>query len=98
MRTLSTLEHLDVYERLVWFLVEITFTFNECDYFDESANCQAARDAIIAALEQFQEPEAVLTAKSKTSSSSVISLPHDTVNEATLNWLMETSNVLILCD
>ena len=53
VRALSTLEHIDAYERLIWFLMEITLTFDTCHVFENSTTAQQARDAIIAALEQF---------------------------------------------
>ena len=53
VRILSTLEHIDVYERLIWFLVEITLTFDTCQLLDYSTETQGARDAVIAAIEQF---------------------------------------------
>ncbi len=47
-----------MYERLIWFLVEVALTYDSAQIFDSaSPNSQSAKDTIIAALEQFSTPE-----------------------------------------
>ena len=58
VRTLSTLEHIDVYERLIWFMIEIALTFNTSKVYGDSTTLQPAKDAVVAALDQFAPIEA----------------------------------------
>lgn len=57
VRTISSLEHVEVYERMSWFLLEIALTLNTSKFFEDDPDLQSAKDSIIAALDQFCAPE-----------------------------------------
>jgi hypothetical protein len=57
VRTISGLEYVEAYERMSWFVLEIALTFNTPRLFEDDSDLQSAKDAIIAALDQFAIPE-----------------------------------------
>ena len=60
IRTLSSLEHIEAYERMAWFVVEIASTFNTSKLYEDEPELQSGKDAIISALEQFGILEGIL--------------------------------------
>jgi len=57
VRAISGLEYVEAYERMSWFVLEIALTFNTSRLFEDDSDLQSAKDAIIAALDQFSVPE-----------------------------------------
>ena len=60
VRNLSSMEHIEAYERMIWFIMEIALTFNTPKIYEDEPEYQPGKEAIISALEQFCYPESIL--------------------------------------
>lgn len=91
VRALSNLEYVEAYERMSWFVLEIALTFNTPKLFEDDPELQTAKDALVAALDQFCVEDAAQSAPSAGAEHGALyeQLPKGPITEATVDYLLE---------
>eukprot|EP00826_Nyctotherus_ovalis_P058505 TRINITY_DN8046_c0_g1_i17.p1 TRINITY_DN8046_c0_g1~~TRINITY_DN8046_c0_g1_i17.p1 ORF type:complete len:177 (+),score=32.00 TRINITY_DN8046_c0_g1_i17:187-717(+) len=89
VRTISNLEYIEAYERMSWFVLEIALTFNTPKLFEDDSQLQAAKDALVAALDQFCVEDSAPGGVGGNQAALYEQLPKGPITEATIDYLLE---------